>query len=101
MKKVIAILLAILLAISLAACEPSGYEVDIDNGTGRGQISAIEDYHTTTGWMEGRYIVTPEGHQWEVSNPDGYVGYVDVYYDGCGTPDKRDDIPIWFSEQWS
>ena len=98
MKKFIAIIITIILAVSLAACEPT-YEVDVDNGTGRGQIGPIEDYRMTTGWNEGPYITTPEGHLWEVENPGNYVGYVDVTYDGKGTETLADDELILIIER--
>ena len=99
MKKLITMILSIILATAtLAACEPA-YEADIDNGTGRGQIGAIEDYRMTTGWSEGPYITTPEGHRWRVENPDEYTGYVDIAYDGMGTDTLDDDKIIYIIER--
>lgn len=94
MKKIIAIALAIIMVVFMAACEPA-YEVDTNNGTGRGQIGPIEDYHIEkNAWLEGNTITTPQGHCWHVENPTGYVGRFEVSYDGRGTSDVRDDILV-------
>ena len=98
MKKIITIPAAVILAMLLAACEPA-YPVDIDNGTGRGQIGAIEDYRTTTGWIEGNIITTPDGHYWKVENTDNYTGYVDVFFDGKGTEILEDDQIVLIIEK--
>lgn len=93
MKKFITIIITIILAVAMTACEASGA---MDTSTGK--VQPIEDYHVTTGWNEGEIIATPEGHYWIVENPHNYVGYVEVAYDGRGTETLEDDVIVLIME---
>ena len=88
MKKLITIIITIILAISMAACEASGIP-----DTTTGKVQPIEDYHVTTGWYECGVIATPDGHYWECDMGD-YRGYVEVAYDGLGDKNPKNDVLI-------
>lgn len=94
MKKFVAIIITIILAVAMTACDASG-GIDTSTGTGRGQIGPIEDYHIDkNAWMENDIITTSKGHAWLVPNPTNYTGRMEVSYDGRGTADVGDDILV-------
>ena len=98
MKKFIAIIIAItILTISMTACEASDTTF-ITHSSSSSNVQPIEDYRRTTGWNEGEVITTPEGHYWIVENPNNYMGYVEVSYDGRGTATLDDDMIILIVE---
>lgn len=82
----------ILCVIALTGCAP--YDVMEDTG----KAEPIADYRTSMGWYEGNLITTIDGHIWEVSNPNGYVGYVEVFFDGNETADITDDKIVLITE---
>ena len=95
MKKLITITLAIILAVSLAACEPSGVGDTDDHW----QVGPVEDYRIIEGWNEGDYITTSEGHRWKVENPNNYTGAVLVSFDGKCTETPEDDTILLIIER--
>lgn len=97
MKKIIAIIITIIMAVSMAACEAPD-TVYIPNSSSSSDVQPIEDYHRTIGWNEGEVLTTPEGHYWIVDNPGNYMGYVEVAYDGRGTETLEDDVIVLIVE---
>ena len=93
MRNLFTIIIAVITAISMAACEASGIA-----DTTTGEVAPIADYNRTIGWNEGEVLTTPEGHYWIVENPNNYMGYVEVAYDGRGTATVDDDLIVYILE---